>query len=462
MSIALNVHSLANCQKPASRSSLTLTLPSPQSWFTSFTRRSIHTFLSSAVVNGHLCVQDSEGEHHFGQYAKGDHTVRLVVHDLNAWKRIFMSGDLGFSEAFMMGELEVDDLKGIMDLWLENQSHMVGLSSAVGRVSSVLSALSNAMFGQTRSQARLNAIASYDQSNELFKAFLSTEMMYSCALWSEAEGGVNGDLESGPFAGDLEAAQQRKIKHVLTKARVQPGHRVLEFGTGWGGLAIEAARSFGCEVDTLTLSQEQKALAEERVRKAGLEGRVRVHLLDYRDIPAEFEHQFDAFVSIEMLEHVGAQYYKKYFQLVDFALKPQNATAVVTSSTFPESRYSGYQAEDFMRKYMWPNSCLPSATALVTAAQAASHGRFTLDGVENHAAHYPRTLRTWGRRLESNLKQEAMARSHPALRNYNEYQIFKRKWEYLFAYAGAGFMKGYITCHMLTFIRPNDIPDGLN
>ena len=147
--------------------------------------------------------------------------------------------------------------------------------------------------------------------------------MYSCALWSEAEGGVNGDLESGPTPGDLEAAQLRKIRHVLTKARIQSGHRVLEFGTGWGGLAIEvcatpksrgsaltehsqAARTYGCEVDTLTLSKEQKALAEERVRKAGLQGRVRVHLLDYRDIPAEFEHQFDAFISIEMLEHVGA------------------------------------------------------------------------------------------------------------------------------------------------------------
>ena len=123
-----------------------------------------------------------------------------------------------------------------------------------------------------------------------------------------------------------------------------------------------------------------------------------------------------------------------------------------------------------MRKYMWPNSCLPSATSLISAAQAASHGRFTLEGVENHAARessvttqykllknickdYPRTLRTWGRRLERNLCQETMAKTHPALKDPAEYAAFKRKWEYLFAYAGAGFSKGYITCHMLTFIR---------
>lgn len=130
------------------------------------------------------------------------------------------------------------------------------LSSTVNRVASAISGLSNAFLGQTRWKARLNAIASYDQSNELFKvcinlapfsseidpclqAFLSEEMMYSCALWSDSESGVRGDLETGPTAGDLEAAQLRKIRHVLTAAKVKPGDRILEFGSGWGGLAIE-------------------------------------------------------------------------------------------------------------------------------------------------------------------------------------------------------------------------------
>lgn len=152
------------------------------------------------------------------------------------------------------------------------------------------------------------------------KAFLSKEMMYSCALWSDEEGGFRGDLISDRKVDHLEVAQRRKIRHILQKTRVQPGDRILEFGSGWGGLAIEvsfrrfvyyalyqlmplqAARSYGCDVDTLTLSIEQKVLAEERVREAGLEGRVSVHLLDYRCIPVEFEKAFDAFVSIEMLE----------------------------------------------------------------------------------------------------------------------------------------------------------------
>ncbi|KAJ7896032.1 cyclopropane-fatty-acyl-phospholipid synthase [Mycena olivaceomarginata] len=428
----------------------------PHSWLCAFARSSILTVLDDAISVGHLTITDAEGSHYYGHYQKGCNDVQLKVVNENFWLRLM----LPVSEAYMIGDVEVSDLKSAMNLWLENQSGMEAtLSSTVAKISSTVSGLYNSFLGQSRSNARLNVIASYDQSNELFKAFLSKEMMYSCALWDDAEGGVRGDLVTGPIPGDLEAAQRRKIHHVLRKARVKPGHRILEFGSGWGGLAIEAARSFGCEVDTLTLSIEQKKLAEERIREAGLENQIRVHLLDYREIPAEFEKAFDAFVSIEMLEHVGAKYYNLYFKLVDFALKSSEATIVISASTFPESRYSGYQAEDFMRRYMWPNSCLPSATALITAANVGSQGRFTLEGVENHAAHYPRTLREWGRRLEANTTQELVSKDYPGLRDRSDYEAFKRKWQYLFAYAGAGFAKGYITCHMLTFIRQNDTPE---
>jgi len=358
----------------------------------------------------------------------------------------------------MLGEVETDDLTALLELFIDNLSGVSKISSAYGRINAAITSLSNAFMRQSRSMARLNASTAYDQSNELFKAFLSKEMMYSCALWSGEDGGIHGDLTDGPTSDDLESAQLRKIHYVLKQARVRPGHRVLEFGTGWGGLAIEAARSYGCEVDTLTLSIEQKALAEERIQAAGLQNRVHVHLLDYRDIPAEFENAFDAFISIEMLEHVGPKYYNTYFKLVSFALKPRNAAAVVCSSTFPEARYSDYQAEDFMRKYMWPGSCLPSATVLINAAYVGSQGRLTLNRCENHAAHYPRVLRSWGRRLKANLSQDVIAKTYPGLSDDIQFGIFMRKWQYQFAYAEAGFLKGYLACHMLTFIRTDDTP----
>lgn len=126
------------------------------------------------------------------------------------------------------------------------------LTSTYGRVMAVLSSLHNCFLGQSKTKARLNAIASYDQSNELFKAFLSKEMMYSCALWDDSEGGVRGDLDNGPTPGDLEAAQMRKIHHVLKQARIKTGDRILEFGSGWGALAIEVC--YECPVASLILT----------------------------------------------------------------------------------------------------------------------------------------------------------------------------------------------------------------
>ena len=150
------------------------------------------------------------------------------------------------------------------------------------------------------------------------------------------------------------------------------------------------------------------------------------------------------------LQHVGTQHYETYFRLIGWALKDRNAAAVVTSSTFPEARYRTCQPEDFMRRYMWPNSALPCITALINAVTKGSNSRLSVQSVENHGAHYPRTLREWGRRLEANVTMETMVKRYPGLRDPAAFESFKRKWRYLFAYAGAGFAKGYISCRMLT------------
>ncbi|KDQ65099.1 hypothetical protein JAAARDRAFT_202329 [Jaapia argillacea MUCL 33604] len=447
------------------------TLLSPRAWFTSFARNSICSALQQVITIGYLEIDDTDGKTYcFGNYSDGCNDVTIKVVNDDFWSRVLLSNDLGVSEAYIFGEIHISSLKGLMDLWLDNEQGMASLSSSLASIASTFSSLFNAFFGQTKWRARANVIASYDQSNDLFKAFLSKEMMYSCALWGPEEGGVRGDLlntETEPSdCSDLEAAQIRKIHYVLKRARARPGCRLLEFGSGWGGLSIIAARDYGCTVDTLTLSIEQKSLADERIRLAGLEDHITVHLMDYRDAldKKEWEKAFDAFVSVEMVEHVGTKHYKEYFRVIDYALKSSNAAAVVTASTFPESRYTGYQADDFMRRYMWPNSCLPSVKALTNAAQSASQGRFTLETVEDHSTHYPRTLRTWSRRLESSFSSlhPSLSRDFPSLALPQEYEAFKRKWRYFFEYAGAGFEKGWITCHMLVFVRERHWSVGCN
>lgn len=193
--------------------------------------------------------------------------------------------------------------------------------------------------------------------------FLSEDMTYSCAIFEELDGDMGKDEDRGPWSGGqglerianghpvrvpapvtpvssdvdpLYHAQLRKLHHIIAKADIRPGHRVLEIGSGWGSFAIEAVRLTGCTVDTLTLSVQQQALAQERIRAAGFEDKITVHLMDYRNMPAEWDGAFDRFVSIEMIEAVGNELLETYWGVVDRALKKKGGVGVVQVITIPE------------------------------------------------------------------------------------------------------------------------------
>jgi cyclopropane-fatty-acyl-phospholipid synthase len=168
--------------------------------------------------------------------------------------------------------------------------------------------------------ARMNASFHYNTSNELFAAFLSSDMSYSSALWS-------GDTHES-----LESAQQRKIHNILERARISSSDHVLDVGCGWGHLAIEAVRTTGCQVTGLTLSSEQKILAEKRIKVAGLEDRITIILCDYRKAPRP-KGGYDRIISVEMLEHVGDKYMNGYFQSMSELLKPVGGIVVVQGIT---------------------------------------------------------------------------------------------------------------------------------
>lgn len=195
----------------------------------------------------------------------------------------------------------------------------------------------------------------------MFAGFLSEDMTYSCAIFED----LDGDLKDGGSAewsggeglkridsskphpaktpttstDKLHEAQVHKLQHILTKARILPNQRVLEIGSGWGSMAILIAQSVpGTTVDTLTLSVQQQALARERIRAAGLQDRITVHLMDYRAMPKEWEHAFDRVVSIEMIEAVGKEFLEGYWGVVDWALKKEGGVGVVQCITIPEAR----------------------------------------------------------------------------------------------------------------------------
>lgn len=257
----------------------------------------------------------------------------------------------------------------------------------------------------------------------MFAAFLSEDMTYSCAIWDKSKENQLGE--------SLEAAQMTKLLRFIDGAHIKPTDHVLEIGTGWGSFAIEAVRRTGCRVTSLTLSIEQKALAEKRIAAAGFTDNIEVMLKDYRALPPP-KVPFDKVVSIEMLEAVGAEYLETYFSTVHKLLKEDGGIAMFQCITMPESRYEAYaRGEDFIRKYIFPGGHLPSISQLVTNISKGSEGSLVVERIENIGGHYAKTLRLWREKFMQNFD----ARIRPALlyehtsMGEKEVEVFRRKWE---------------------------------
>lgn len=182
----------------------------------------------------------------------------------------------------------------------------------------------------TLSTSRGNVKAHYDISNDVFAAFLSPDMTYSCPIWPQAP--IKGEESNNT----LENAQMNKLREVIKQAKLKATDHVLEIGTGWGGFAIEAVKQTGCRVTSITLSEEQKKEAESRIAAAGFADKITVLLKDYREMPQE-GLIFDKVVSIEMIEHVGKNHMEDYFRIIHKLLKMDGGIAVFQSSTMPET-----------------------------------------------------------------------------------------------------------------------------
>jgi len=429
-------------------------------WFVPYAKQKIISSLSKIITKGGLIVKDGSKVYVFGDVeSKGELNAAVIdVRSEDFWVRLFTGFDIGFSEAYMQGDFQSPDLKKVINLYIDNVDRMDRMSTWVYNIASIYDVFSRRFLDHGRLRAVENC-AGYDASNELYKAFLSKEMQYSCPIWSDDEGGVRGDLEGKRTSGDLEAAQARKIATLLRKARLREGDRLLEIGSGWCGVAITAGK-MGCIVDTITLSIEQKRLSDIRIEKEGLKGKVRCHFMDYRDMPMEFEKAFDACISVEMLEAVGMKYMSTYLKQIDWALKDERATVVLSSSAYPECSYTPYQANDFLRKYHWPGGVSPSATSFIDDMHRTLKGRFCLSNLEDIGANYPRCLREWHRRMDENWTielSESLIDKYPELSVRENMEIFKRKWRYMFIYCEVGYARQWVSMQIWTFLRPGNV-----
>jgi cyclopropane-fatty-acyl-phospholipid synthase len=268
----------------------------------------------------------------------------------------------------------------------------------------------------------------YDLSNDFYALWLDSRMVYSCAYFP------NG-------TEDLEAAQTAKLHHLCRKLRLRPGERLLDVGCGWGGLARFAARAYGVEVLGITLSREQLELGQRRVVEDGLQQRVRLQLLDYRDLPSD--GRFDKVVSVGMFEHVGHANLPLYCRQLCAAVRPGGLVLNHgITSRHTDGRRVGRGAGDFIERYVFPNGELPHLARIT--ADLSDAGLEVVD-VESLRLHYARTLELWSGNLEAHLEQAARLVPERAL----------RIWRLYLAGCAYGFQRGWINLHQVLASRPH-------
>ncbi|NNA23515.1 class I SAM-dependent methyltransferase [Pseudomonas lundensis] len=268
----------------------------------------------------------------------------------------------------------------------------------------------------------------YDVSNAFYQLWLDRDMVYSC-----------GYFETGEES--LEESQQAKFRHLCRKLRLKPGEYLLDVGCGWGGLARFAAREFGVKVFGITLSKEQLALAKERVKAQGLQDKVDLQLLDYRDLPQD--GRFDKIVSVGMFEHVGHANLREYCQILFNAVREGGLVmnhGITAKHT--DGRQVGRGAGEFIERYVFPNGELPHLSMM--SAEISEAGLEVVD-VESLRLHYARTLEHWSQRLEQNL--DAAANEVPE-------QIL-RIWRLYLAGCAYAFTRGWINIHQILATKPH-------
>jgi cyclopropane-fatty-acyl-phospholipid synthase len=346
----------------------------------------------------------------------------MVLHrPADFFARVGAGGLIGFGESYMAGDWDCTDLPGLLTTFALDTATLV--PPPLQRLRRLAVRRLPVTGHGTRAGARRDASHHYDLSNELFALFLDETMTYSAALFATGPDGAPAATH-----GLLAAAQRRKIDRLLNLTRVGPGSQVLEIGTGWGELAIRAAAR-GADVRTITLSAQQQALAARRVTAAGLDGRIRVELRDYRDTRGSY----DAILSVEMIEAVGERHWPGYLATLDRLLAPGGRIGLQAITMPHERMLATRHTHTWILKYIFPGGLIPSDTAI--EGNLTRHTELRVAGRLGFGPHYAQTLRLWRERFAGQL---------PEVAELGFDEVFTRMWLLYLAYSEAGFAAGYL------------------
>jgi cyclopropane-fatty-acyl-phospholipid synthase len=378
-------------------------------WFGRLSRPRVLAALEKWTV-GRLTVHLPDGgSATFGRPAAEPHAA-IRIHRDAFFRRFVLQGDLGAGESYMLGDWSSEDLPLFVKLVLLNRGHLP-LDTPLTKVLNVGNDLWHRLRANTRRGSSRNIRYHYDLSNEFFSLFLDETMTYSSALFAKA-------------GQPLAEAQRNKLRRLAEKALIGPQDHVLEIGCGWGSFAIFAARTYGCRVTGITISEEQHRAARERVAAAGLADRVDIRLQDYRDLAG----RFDKIVSIEMFEALGQENWAPFFRKCEDVLAP-DGLVVIQAISVPDHRFEEYAKHcDWIQKWIFPGSLLASTLGVCRAL--ARVGTLGIHNLEDVGIHYALTLRRWREAFFTNLE---------GVRALGFDERFIRMWEYYLSTCEAAF-----------------------
>ncbi|WP_052812910.1 DUF1365 family protein [Desulfonatronum thioautotrophicum] len=415
------------------------TMPTPASWRDRIARRLV-LWNFSKIRKGTLRMDLPDGNRHiFGGHEPGPSCTMRIADPRFFWN-LLKGEDVALGETYTKGLWSTDDLPRLMELLVMNMDRMAYLEN-LGRLGRILHRslvlAKKVIPANTRTGSRANIKAHYDLSNDFFRLFLDPTVTYSCAVFDDLPRRLSSP---SPITDqELQRAQERKFQMIAESLNIPLGGEILEIGCGWGGLACYLAANSSCRVRSVTISQQQYDHVRELVHRRGLQDRIHVLLEDYRNLRG----QYDALISIEMLEAVGHAYHPRFFEAVDSLLKP-GGKACIQTITILDQRYDIYrQTQDWISTHIFPGGLLPSLSRITQVL--ARNTSLVVADVRDIGPHYALTLKAWRERFTANWERIAALGFD---------QSFRRTWEYYFAMCEAAFAQRHIRDLQIVLDRP--------
>ena len=361
------------------------------------------------IKDGKLSLENYDGKiHQFGNQ-ESFLSAEIKIHNPKFYFNIIRGGSSALGESYIKNEFETLNLPSLIELTAKN-INITHEFSGILNISGINSIFKKLFISNTKKKSVEDISKHYDLGNEFFSTWLDKTLTYSCGIFDKP-------------GQELEKAQINKYNKLINLIQPKPGDKILEIGCGWGGFAEHLAKNYDVQLDCITISQKQFEFTKKRINLLGLQNKVKVKFLDYRDL----KDKYDAIASIEMIEAVGEKNLNRYFKTIKNNLKP-NGVGAIQAIIIKDELFDRYKKnQDFIQKYIFPGGFLPSLQSIKDYTKKTG---LTLRGYNSYGIHYSHTLRKWRENFIgswNNISQQGFDNS------------FKKIWDFYFSYCEAGF-----------------------